>query len=137
MQLHFAELVELFENNPMVGGVNPYTRIMDAYLAIPGAPVGFDGTCTDRDGTAIGCEFEGIDNHSIQCLLQELGVRHQRWTGVDFRIQAEGDPTRLQLLRIIFLNQPQDRAKSHLLEMGGQYLILEAGDLQHAVDDLM
>ena len=68
----FPKLVELFEDDLVVGRINADAGIADADLTKLTMSIHLDRLGIDKDRTAIGCEFNGIDNDIVESLFQEF-----------------------------------------------------------------
>src|ERR1043166_1621590 len=112
MQLHFAKLIKLFENNRVIRRVNTDAGIADADLAKLPASIRTDALCANKDRAAVGCEFDGIDNDIVEGLFEEFGIREKRRGSTDSGIQLQLDLTCFQIFHIILSDQAQDRTES-------------------------
>src|SRR3989304_1153085 len=72
MQFHLSELVEFFEYDRVVGGVDADAGIANTDLTEFTCPFHLDGLCVDEDRTSVRGEFDGIDNDVIECFQQEF-----------------------------------------------------------------
>jgi hypothetical protein len=74
MQIHFAGLKEFFEDKLLMARVNPDACILDPDL-YPRSSVGiFDGLPGDGNPPTIRRVFDGVANHLIENLVQQVFI---------------------------------------------------------------
>ena len=84
------------------------------------AVLSFDRCRADLDRAAVRRELDGIDNNVIQRFFQEFGIRPQDGKGIDIRVKLERKLTRFQVLRVILLDEAQDRSQESRFRNGAK-----------------